>query len=211
MVRGSFPALGDAADRIGSIQVRNLATIGGSVCKAEPLSDMVPSLLIHDARLSIHGPEGRRELPLDDFFDGPGKTRLKVGEILTGMALPFPSEPTGSVYAKLIRRSSMEFPLLGVAARVSFDPSGTARDGRIALASPGLRCFRAKTAEALLPGERINEDLLQQIGMAALRQSKPRDTLRCSAQYQKEMIPILVARAVRQCYDRAFPEEGKSQ
>jgi len=209
LVRSFFLALADAVDHFGSIQLRNIATIGGNICNAAPSADTIPPLLVHDAKLKIYGLKEERILLLEDFFAGPGKTKLRTGEILAEIILPIPSLQTSSVYIKLTRRSCMELPLLGVAARVSFDPQGTILEGRIALSCAGPTCFRAKAAEALLPGKTIEEQFLKEIGMEALAESRPRDSFRCSAQYRREMIPILVARAVRQCYERSRQEGGR--
>ena len=210
LVRSNFPALAEAEDALGSVQIRNVATLGGNVCNGVPSADTVPPLLVHDAVLLIVGPEGERMLPLSGFFDGPGKTKLATGEILKEIVLPVPPGRTSSTYIKLARRSSMELPLIGVAARISFDPKGVILEGRIALACAGPACFRARACEALLPGGVIGDELLKAVGIAVLKESAPRDSFRCSAEYRREMIPVLVARALRQCYERCFKEEGRS-
>ena len=156
-------------------------------------------------------PNGERELPLEVFFEAPGKTKLIAGEILTEITLSTPPPLTSSAYIKLTRRSSMELPLLGVAAQISFNPEGTILDGRIALSCAGPTCFRAKGAEGLLPGNKLEKGFLEEVGSEVLRESKPRDSFRCSAQYRKAMIPILVARSLTQCYERCFREEVRTR
>jgi CO/xanthine dehydrogenase FAD-binding subunit len=205
-VRSLFPALADAVDTLGSIQVRNIATVGGNICNGAPSADTVPPLLVHDARLTVYGPKGERVLPLNGFFEGPWKTKLGTTEILKEIIVPLPTAITSSVYIKLTRRSCMELPLIGVASRVTFDPEGKVLEGRIALACAGPMCFRATAAEALFPGRKIEERFLKDLGEAVLGESRPRDSFRCSAQYRREMIPVLVARSVRQCYERSFKE-----
>ncbi len=209
LVRLSFPALGDAVDNLGSIQVRNIATIGGNICSAAPSADTVPPLMVHGVTIKVYGSKGERVVPLDDFFEGPRKPRLGFTEILTEISLPLPSPRTYSAYTKLTRRSSMELPLLGVAALICFDLDGKILRGSIALACAGPTCFRAKAAEALFPGNRVEESFLRELGLAVLKESNPRESMRCSAQYRREMIPVLVARSVRQCYERCFEEKGR--
>lgn len=167
--------------------------------------------MVHDAKLKIFGSNGERELPLEVFFEAAGKTRLSVGEILTEITLPTPPPLTSSVYIKLARRSSMELPLIGVAAKISFNPEGTILHGRIALSCAGPTCFRAKGAEGLLPGNKLEKGFLEEIGLEVLKESKPRDSFRCSAQYRKAMIPILLARSLAQCYERCFKEEERKR
>ncbi len=209
-VRSLFPALADAVDNLGSIQVRNIATVGGNICNGAPSADTVPPLLVHDAKLTVCGPEGERELPLAGFFEAPGKTRLGKAQVLKEIMLPVSTGITSSVYIKLTRRSCMDLPLIGVASRVSFDPGGKILEGRVALACAGPTCFRATAAEVLFPGSKIGEKFLKDLGEAVLAESKPRDSFRCSAQYRREMIPVLVARSVRQCYERSFKEKRRS-
>jgi CO/xanthine dehydrogenase FAD-binding subunit len=209
LVRQMFPALAEAEDALGSVQIRNIATIGGNICNGAPSADTVPPLLAHDGILVIFGPKGERMHPLIDFFDGPGKMKLATGEILKEIVLPAPPGRTSSTYIKLTRRSSMELPLIGVAARLSFDREGKILEGRIALACAGSTCFRAKAGEALLPGGVIEESFLKKVGTAVLKESSPRDSFRCPVEYRREMIPVLVARALRQCYERCLKEGGR--
>jgi carbon-monoxide dehydrogenase medium subunit len=104
----------------------------------------------------------------------------------------------------------MELALLGAAVRLSFDADGTIIEGRIALSCAGPVCFRAKTAETLFPGARLEDRFLEDLGKAVLKESSPRGSFRCNAQYRREMIPVLVQRAVRQCYERIFQTGGRS-
>ncbi|MBI5447077.1 MAG: xanthine dehydrogenase family protein subunit M [Deltaproteobacteria bacterium] len=207
-VRALFPALADAEESLGSIQVRNLGTIGGNLCNAAPSADTVPPLVAHEAGLRLFGPEGERRVPLEAFFAGPCGTTLKPGELLTEIELPVPPPRTSSAYLKLTRRSCMELPLLGAAVRLSLDPDGTILDGKIALSCAGPVCLRAKKAEALFPGARVEDDFLEALGRAALEEASPRESFRCSAEYRREMIPVLVGRAVRRCRERILQTGG---
>ena len=208
IVRSHFPALSDAVDNLGSIQIRNIATIGGNICSAAPSADTVPPLLVNRATLKIQGPRGEKTLPLNDFFVGPRKTKLEASEILTEIKVPVPPGHSSSSYLKLTRRSGMELPLLGVASCICFDEMRTILRGKIALACAGPICFVANGAEILFPGKKIEKKFLNELGMAVLKESKPRESIRCSAQYRREMIPVVVARAVRLCLKRSFKKEG---
>jgi carbon-monoxide dehydrogenase medium subunit len=208
-IKTAFPALSDAVGNLGSIQIRNVATVGGNICNAAPSADTVPPLMVHDAKLKILGAGGEKELPLADFIKGPGKTELKKGEFLTEIIIPEPPPLTSSAYIKLTRRSSMELPLLGVAAQLTFSPERKILNGRIAISCAGPFCFRPRAAEALLSGREIDVTLLEEIGAEALKESKPRDSFRCSAKYREAMIPILVARSITRSYERCFRKEEK--
>src|SRR5215467_5022488 len=95
-----FPALADAARVVGSVQIRNRATLTGNICNASPAADTAPALLVYRAIVHVASKDGRRSVPLSEFFTGPGKTVLKQGEIVESIDLPLPSEPTGGAFGR---------------------------------------------------------------------------------------------------------------
>ncbi|RAI44499.1 FAD binding domain-containing protein, partial [Rhodoplanes roseus] len=124
-VRRLYPALARAAQEIGSVQIRNRATIVGNVCRASPSADTLPPLIAMGGRIEMTGPAGSRSLPLDAFFTGPGKTVLAAGEIVTAIVLPPPAAQAGSDYIKHGRRRAMELATVGVAVSLRRDgPQG---------------------------------------------------------------------------------------
>jgi CO/xanthine dehydrogenase FAD-binding subunit len=109
LIRKQFSALTDAADVLGSIQIRNVATIGGNICTAAPSADMAPPLLALGSRLKLKSAKSERTIPIDQFFTGPGETVLAQGEILTGIEIPKPLPNTASAYWKHQRRQAWTF------------------------------------------------------------------------------------------------------
>lgn len=210
-IREHFPALADAVDAFGSIQVRNIATIGGNICTGLPSADTVCPLLVYDARIAIHSGSRPRTLPLSELLVGPGKTALIHGEILKQIILPLPAKGTEGVYSKLTRRSAMELALVGAATRITFDPDGTILNGSIALSCAGPVCFRARRAESLLPGKKIDDTLANEVGNTALLESSPRDSDRCTRTYREKMIPVLIARNLRSCLENRSEGRGSRQ
>jgi CO/xanthine dehydrogenase FAD-binding subunit len=120
-----FPALADAARFVGSVQIRNRATLAGNMCNASPAADTAPSLLVYDARLVIAGQGGERRVRLDDFFVRSGVTTLQRGELVTAIELPLPTGRVGSAFQRRTRRRGHD--LASVTLAVAIDESGTTR------------------------------------------------------------------------------------
>ena len=97
-LRRHFPALGESARVVGSVQIRNRATLAGNICNASPAADTASALLVHGAAVNLASAIGRRSVALADFFHGPGRTALTRGEILESVDLPLPSTPVGDAF-----------------------------------------------------------------------------------------------------------------
>lgn len=192
-------ALAEGAAEIGSIQIRNLATIGGNIAHASPAADTVAGLLVADAQVDIASADGERTVSIDELFTGPGQTVLAPGEIITRFRLPSPS--SGSHYIKHKIREVMDLAFIGVAAAVNLD-NGTITDARIGLAAVAPTPIRATEAENLLKGNEPTAELLEQVGEAAAAASSPISDLRCSAEHRKEMVDVLTRRSVQHALGR---------
>ena len=193
-------ALAEGASEIGSIQIRNLATIGGNIAHASPAADTVAGLLVADAHVAIASADGERTVPINELFTGPGQTVLKPGEIITQFRLPNP--PSGSHYIKHKIREVMDLAFIGVASAVNLD-NGTITDARIGLAAVAPTPIRATEAENLLKGKIPTPELLAQAGEAAAAAASPISDLRCSAEHRKEMVNVLTRRTLQHALDRA--------
>jgi len=124
-VREHFQALVEAASVVGSVQIRNRATLTGNICNASPAADTVPALLIYGGVANVVGPLGSRSVPLADFFTGPGRTVLARGELLESVDLPFPKVPVGTAFGRITRRRGVDLATINLCGLVSSD--GTAR------------------------------------------------------------------------------------
>ncbi len=193
-------ALAEGAAEIGSIQIRNLATIGGNIAHASPAADTVAGLLVADAQVDIASADGERSVPIDELFTGPGQTVLAPGEIITRFRLPAPA--SGSHYIKHKIREVMDLAFIGVAASVSLD-NGVITNARIGLAAVAPTPIRATEAENLLNGNELTPELLAQAGEAAAAGASPISDLRCSAEHRSEMVDVLTRRTVQTAVDRA--------
>ena len=195
LVLEKYFSLTQAVRELGSIQVRNRATIVGNVCRASPSADTLPPLIADGAMVSIHGGQGKRSLLLEDFFTGPGKTVLEPDELLTEIVVPAPAPRSGKVYIKHGRRKAMELATVGVAVTL------TESDVRIVLAAVAPTPIRAKKAEALLRGRNIDSALIERAAQAAVEESRPISNVRASAEYRREMVRVLTRRALTQAMD----------
>ena len=193
-------ALAEGAGEIGSIQIRNLATIGGNIAHASPAADTVAGLLVADAQVDIASADGERTVPIDELFTGPGQTVLAPGEIITRFRLPSPA--SGSHYIKHKIREVMDLAFIGVAASVNLD-NGVITDARIGLAAVAPTPIRATEAEDLLKGNELTAELLTQAGEAAAAAASPISDLRCSAEHRSEMVDVLTRRTVQEAVNRA--------
>jgi len=203
-IKKHFPILHDAVTNIGSVQIRNVATIGGNVVNAVPSADGAVPLLALDAEARVVGPKGERIIPLSDFFVGPGMTLLERGEIVLEFIIPKLLPRTGSAYWKHTRREAMELPILGVAGVISLDEDGkTCRKARIGLGVAAPTPVRSLGAEACLEGREMNPEIIAQAADVAAREAKVRDTVRGEAWYRREMVGILTQRVINICLERA--------
>ena len=199
----------EAARLLGAQQVQNVATLGGNICKASPGADMVPPLLCLDAMLVLDGPEGQRRTPLDGFLTGPDQTALHPAEVLTSIEFPSPAVRTGTAFLKVMRRHAVDCSIVAVSARVTLAEDGqTVLASRLGLGAVAPNHFRARQAEELLQGQKLEPDLLKQAAARASSEARPISDVRASADYRSMLIETLVQRALSKAAERAM--EGAS-
>jgi len=202
-IRRHYPALAAAAASFAGVQVRNLATVGGNICNASPSGDTLPALLVYGAECRLSGPDGNRQVPLDELFTGPGQTVLAQDEVLTEITLPPPSRNTGSLYIKHSARGAMDIATVGVASAVSVDGSGVCTDASIALGAVAPTPLRARGAEDMLRGRTLGPELLQAAAEQAMSQASPIDDVRGTASYRREMVGVLTRRTLERAAEAA--------
>jgi len=234
LIRKQFSALADAVDALGSIQIRNVATIGGNVCTAAPSADTATPLLVLGAQVKIKSLKEEKTVSIEEFFMGPGETILKKGEIVTEFIIPKALPNTGSAYWKHQRRLALDLPILGVSVLLTLNKSTvscsdmlctaspissilhtmeqdelTCKDVKIALGVAAPVPIRATKAENLLRGKKISDELLEEVAETAAKEAQPRDTIRGEAWYRRDMIKVLVKRMAMKSIERVVrPEEA---
>jgi CO/xanthine dehydrogenase FAD-binding subunit len=197
LIRKHFPPLAMAASVVGSLQIRNKATLGGNLCHASPAADLAPPLIALGAKVRIFSESGERIVELEDFFLGPGTTRLKTGEILIEIEIPPMAPRSGGSYLKFSLRKEMALAVVGVATVLTLDPvNSVCKKARIALGAVAPTPIRAKEAERALEGRQIEKDLIERASDLAAEASRPIRDLRGSVWYRKEMTRVLVERSI---------------
>lgn len=203
-IKRHFPMIMDAVTHIGSVQVRNVATIGGNIVNAVPSADGAIPLITLGALVRVRGPKGERTMALEDLFVGPGQTLLEPGEILMEFVIPRALPRTGGAYWKHTRRAAMELPILGVAVQISLEEDGkTCAEARIGLGVLAPTPMRARGAEKSLKGRSLDDDALGEAGKVAAEECKARDSIRGEAWYRRDMVEALVPRMAKLAMQRA--------
>lgn len=202
-VKEKYDAFVRAVHTIGSVQVRNLGTIGGNLCNASPSADSAPILIGLDARARIFGSGGERVVEIKDFFIGPGQTELKPSEILVGIEIPNPPPRSAAVYMKQSPRRAMDLAVVGVAVVLSLAPNGSLADIRIVLGAVAPTPIRAVKAEALIRGKKLDGELIRKAARVASEEAEPISDVRSSKEYRKDMVEVLTERALQQTLEQA--------
>ncbi len=195
-IRQDYTALAMGAELIGSVQIQNMATVGGNICNASPSADTAPGLLALGAHVVLASARGERNLPLEDFFQGPGKTALQPGELLIRLELPRPPAHSGSFYLRHTPRARMDLAFAGVAAAVQLGETGEICSVRIALGAVAPTPLRAYRAEERLAGCQPDEALIKEAALLASAEAHPIDDLRASADFRRHLVEVLTRRAL---------------
>jgi CO/xanthine dehydrogenase FAD-binding subunit len=204
IVRERFSALSDGSALVGSPATRHAGTIGGNLANASPAVDTGSPLLVLDASVELASSEGRRTVPLAEFFQGPGTTSRSTAELLIGVDVPpLPAGRVGSAYARLEYRQAMEIAVVGAAALLALDADDRIVEGRIALTAVAPVCLRVPEAERKLAGEKPSGEVLLGAAELAARAAKPIDDVRASAEYRRAMVPVITRRALELALERA--------
>ncbi len=205
VIQKKYKVISEAAGLLGSIQIRNLATLGGNLCNASPAAEMVPCLMTLGARLKIKSSAGERMIPLENFLIGPGQTELKNGEILMGIQVPNVPQRMGCVYMKHTIRKAMDLAIISVAASLTLDPAQQrCQEIKIVLGAAAPIPLRARKAEGRLRGERIDKAGIREASEIASREARPITDVRGSAEYRKEMVRVFTEKSVQQALNFAL-------
>lgn len=209
VIRQQYSAIADAVSIIGGVQIQNRATIGGNLCTSGPAADSAPALLALGAQCVITGPQGTRTVPLNQFFTGPGKNVLQVGEVLVEITCPAPALHSGSNYRRFIPRNEMDIAVVGVGVSVTLDSSGqTITAAGIGLGAVGPTPILATEAAKALIGQPVGDASFKAAGEAARTQTSPIDDMRGTVEFRRHVTGVLVERALREAVARA---RGESQ
>jgi carbon-monoxide dehydrogenase medium subunit len=177
--------------------IRNVATIGGNLCNAAPSADTAPALIGLSAKGKVVGPAGEKLVPLEEFFTGPGCIVCEPGELLVEVQVPVPPPGTKGVYLKH-GRSAIDLATVGVAVIMTLEPGVVCRDVKIVLGAVAPTPMRAKKAEEILRGKKVEPVLIEKSAQVAADEARPITDVRASAEYRKEMVKVYTRRAIAQ-------------
>jgi len=194
------PIISQAASQLGSVAIRNVATVGGNLCNALPSAETSQALVALSAHVRIIGPAGERTIPLEDFFLDVGKTVLQPDEILLEIIVPESPPHTFGRYIKHSPRGSIDLAIVNIAVLMTLEADRRiCRDAKIVLGAVSPTPLRAKKAEDMLKGKSLDDALIDHVAQAASDEAHPRrGSIRGSFEYKKEMVRVLTRRAIRE-------------
>ncbi len=202
IVKTKFPVLADTAKVIADPLVRSQATVCGNLAHGDPANDHPATMLALGATVVATGPKGQREIGIEDFFPGLFTTALEAEEILTEVRIPTPPPRSGGAYIKLERKVG-DYATAGVAVQFTLDESGACKRAGIGLTNVGMTPIKAKQAEAFLTGKQLDDATIQKAAELAASESQPMDDIRGSADYKRDLVRVLTARALATALNRA--------
>ena len=202
LIQERLPVLAETFRRVGTIRIRHMATVGGALAHADPNQDPPVTLIALGASVEIRRAEGQpREVPLSEFFRDYYESTLEPGELVTAVTVPLLPAASGASFVKFLPRTADDYATVAVAATVTLESDGErCREARIALGSVATTPLRGRAAEALLPGARLDEGLVKDVGAAARTEVDPLNDHRGSAAYKREMTAVMVGRALTQAW-----------
>jgi len=200
-IKKLFPILKDAASKIGDQQIRNLGTIGGSCCHADPASDFPAALLALNPQFVVRGIRGERLIQASEFFVDTFTTSIAGDEILTEMRIPYLPRGSGSAYIKHSRREG-DFAIVSAGVVLVTGPKDICKDVRISLGSVAATPIRARSAEEYLKGKKLDDGEIAKASQRANQEADPPSDMHGSKEYRMDMIRVFTKRALKLALSR---------
>ena len=202
VISKKLPILADTAKFIADPLVRSQATVCGNLAHGDPANDHPATMLALGAKVVATGPNGPREIAIEDFFTDLFTTALEPEEILTEIRIPLPPANSGGTYLKLERKVG-DFATAGVAAQITLDDAGNCKRAGVGLTNVGMTPIKATKTEAFLTGKTLDQATINQAAEIAASESQPMDDSRGSADYKRDLVRVLTARALTRALERA--------
>ena len=201
-VQAKYPGIVDAVALIGGIQIQSRATVGGNLVNASPAADSIPALIVHHAVCEIAGPNGVREVAVEDFCTAPGQTVLQSGEFLVRLRVPATPPGFGAHYQRFIPRNEMDIAVVGAGAAVVLDGTRFA-SARVALGAVAPTPLLVSAISDLLAGEIVSEAVIEEAGKLASAAAKPINDVRGTTRQRVHLAGVLTRRSLLQAIERA--------
>jgi carbon-monoxide dehydrogenase medium subunit len=202
-VKAAWPGLVEGLDLIGSTQIQGRASLGGNLCNASPAADSVPGMIAAGAICAVAGPDGLRDVPVEDIAISPGKTSLKPGEFVVSIVLPPRPPHSGDAYLRFIPRTEMDIAVVGAGVSLTLDDSGTCVAARVALGAVAPTALLVEDGAAALIGTKVDDAALAKLSAAASAACNPIDDKRGTVEYRTKVAGVLARRAAEKALERA--------
>lgn len=199
----ALPGVIDGANWIGSIQVRSRASMGGNLCNASPAADSVPAMMAVGAIASIEGPDGRREVPVEQVVAGPGKNTLAPGELLVSLFFPLQARGSSSAYIRFTPRTEMDIAVVGAGVSLTLDGQGLCTAAKVCLGAVAQTAIVVPEAAAALIGTAVDDAALSALALAASAAARPIDDKRGTKVFRTKLAGVIARRAAQKALDRA--------
>ena len=199
----AFPGIVEGVDLIGSMQIQGRCSIAGNLCNASPAADSVPPVIAARATAVLAGPNGKREVPVEQIVTGPGQTSLQKGEFVVEFRIPKPKPRQSDAYLRFIPRTEMDIAVVGCAVNVTLDASGTCTDARVVLGAVAPTQVVVDDAAKALIGHKLDDATLKNLDAAAQRACKPINDKRGTIEYRTKVAGVLARRTAAIAFDRA--------
>jgi carbon-monoxide dehydrogenase medium subunit len=198
-----WPGVVEAANLIGSTQIQGRATLGGNLCNGSPAADSVPALIAAAAVATVAGPQGSRDIPVEDVMLGPRQLALRKGEIITSFLLPARSPRSADAYLRFIPRTEMDIAVVGAGVNLTVDGAGTITAARVSLGAVAARVLLVAEAAGAIVGSRLDAAAQGRLEAAARAACRPIDDKRGTVEFRTEVAGVLARRAALIALDRA--------
>jgi carbon-monoxide dehydrogenase medium subunit len=202
-LKQAWPGVVEAANLIGSTQVQGRATLGGNLCNGSPAADSVPALIAAGAVATLAGPNGRRDLPVEDVMLGPRKLALTKGEIVVSFRLPPRPPRSGDAYLRFIPRTEMDIAVVGAGVSLSLDGGGIITAARVSLGAVAARVLLVAEAAQAIIGSRLDKAAQDRLEAAARAACRPIDDKRGTIEFRIDVAAVLARRTALIALDRA--------
>lgn len=203
----TYPGLMDAFTLLGGTQIQGRASVGGNLCNSSPAADTTPTLIAHRAICIIAGPNGRREVPVEQFCTGPGRNVLGNGEFLVAFRIPAPARSFGAHYLRFIPRNEMDIAVVGVGSSLVLgDDRATVSEARVALGAVAPTPLLVEEAAAALRGKAISDATIDQAAAAAQAAARPISDMRGTVEQRRHLVGVMTRRTLQGALARARGE-----
>jgi len=198
-----WPGVVEAANLIGSTQVQGRATLGGNLCNGSPAADSVPALIAAGALATLAGPQGKRDLPVEDVMLGPRKLALTKGEIVVSFLLPPRPKGSSDAYLRFIPRTEMDIAVVGAGVSLTIDGAAKITAARVSLGAVAARVLLVAEAAQAIIGSTLDKAAQDRLEATARAACRPIDDKRGTTEFRIDVAAVLTRRAALIALDRA--------